>query len=484
VLLHTLIYQVEQVFLIHRESGLVLKHVATKTASADDPDLVSGMLTAIKDFVQDSFGGTGEETLERLRVGERNVWVEHGPHAFLAVVIYGNPPLDLQNILKNALEEIHFKYRDAMVSFKGDATPFEDTRYILEDCLAAHFKKEKQKPAYLLWGAVVLIVVLLGGWLLSSYLGHRRWSQYVTGLRNQPGVVITNVAKKDGIHHIFGLKDPLAPDPTSALETYGLDQDQVIFQWEPYYSLLPEYAYQRLRAALDPPGTVRLEFKNGALHAKGAALHEWIESSRNRVFSLPWINAYDDSKLLDIDDQLQPPQTVTLELKGDTLWARGAASHRWILEAQQKVKTIRAISKFQYDQLINTDNERLKKIMRNIDQQVLFFHAASEKLMPGQQGAIGVLITQLKELAASAEAVSKGYQIQITGHSDSTGTDEFNMRISQQRAETILSILISSGLKNENFVARGVGHTLPLRPETDIRDRSFNRAVTFKVNLR
>ena len=63
VLLHTLIYQVEQVFLIHRETGLVLQHVVTKTVSADDPDLVSSMLTAIKDFVQDSFGGPAEETL-------------------------------------------------------------------------------------------------------------------------------------------------------------------------------------------------------------------------------------------------------------------------------------------------------------------------------------------------------------------------------------------------------------------------------------
>ncbi|MGD8494470.1 MAG: hypothetical protein PVH44_12745, partial [Desulfobacterales bacterium] len=146
VLLHTLIYQVEQVFLIHRESGLVLQHVVTKTVSADDPDLVSSMLTAIKDFVQDSFGGTAEETLETLRVGERSVWIEHGPHAVLAAVIRGNPPMELQNILKDALEEMHFKHREELVSFEGDPAPFEATRYILEECLAAQFKMEKQKP--------------------------------------------------------------------------------------------------------------------------------------------------------------------------------------------------------------------------------------------------------------------------------------------------------------------------------------------------
>ena len=48
-------YQVKQDFLIHRESGLVLQHVEDGSAETRDPDLVSGMLTAIRDFVQDYF---------------------------------------------------------------------------------------------------------------------------------------------------------------------------------------------------------------------------------------------------------------------------------------------------------------------------------------------------------------------------------------------------------------------------------------------
>jgi OOP family OmpA-OmpF porin len=484
VLLHTLIYQVEQVFLIHRQTGLVLQHVVTKTVSADDPDLVSSMLTAIKDFVQDSFGGQAEETLETLRVGERSVWIEHGPNAILAAVIRGNPPVDLQNILKDALEEIHFRYRESMVSYKGDATPFEDTRYILEDCLAAQFKKNKQKPAYLMWIMLALIVLLLGGWSMHSYLKYRRWSQYVSGLRTQPGIVITNVDKKNGKHHVYGLKDPLAPDPITDLKTSGLQQNKIIFHWEPYYSLLPEFAQQRLRAALNPPDTVTLEFRKDALFVKGAALHQWIETSRNRVTGMPWIKEYDDSELLDIDSQLQPPKTVTLELDGDALQARGAASQQWLLAAQQKVKAISAISKFQYDQLVDIDLERLNEIKQSIDRQVLFFLAGSEALAPGQQVKIDALIRQLQKLDAVAQAVNKPYKLQITGHSDSTGTDEFNMHISRQRAESILAILLSSGLRHENFVTSGVGDTQPLRSETDGQDRSFNRAVTFKVDLR
>jgi len=54
-LLHSLIYRVEQVFLIHPKTGLVLQHLVAPAVAIQDPDLVSGMLSAIREFVHDSF---------------------------------------------------------------------------------------------------------------------------------------------------------------------------------------------------------------------------------------------------------------------------------------------------------------------------------------------------------------------------------------------------------------------------------------------
>jgi OOP family OmpA-OmpF porin len=47
VLLNTLLYRVEQVFLIERESGLLLQHVRSAAVRTEDADMVAGMLTAI-----------------------------------------------------------------------------------------------------------------------------------------------------------------------------------------------------------------------------------------------------------------------------------------------------------------------------------------------------------------------------------------------------------------------------------------------------
>src|SRR3984885_11863172 len=85
VVLRSLLYRVEQVFLIHRSSGLLLQHVAASSvakAETKDPEMVSGMLTAIQDFVRDSVSGAGSN-LETVRMGEIEVVLAYGPDAIL-----------------------------------------------------------------------------------------------------------------------------------------------------------------------------------------------------------------------------------------------------------------------------------------------------------------------------------------------------------------------------------------------------------------
>ncbi|MEO0936233.1 MAG: OmpA family protein, partial [Cyanobacteria bacterium J06641_2] len=79
VLLRTLVYRVEQVFLIDKQSGLMLQHVVAPNIEAQDPSLVSAMLTAIQDFVKDSFNVRKHEGLHTLEFGELTIWIEQGP---------------------------------------------------------------------------------------------------------------------------------------------------------------------------------------------------------------------------------------------------------------------------------------------------------------------------------------------------------------------------------------------------------------------
>src|SRR5262249_42769406 len=52
---NNLVYRVEHVFLMHRETGLVLQHVAASDVLAEEPDQISAMLTALDSFARDAF---------------------------------------------------------------------------------------------------------------------------------------------------------------------------------------------------------------------------------------------------------------------------------------------------------------------------------------------------------------------------------------------------------------------------------------------
>ena len=167
-LLHTLIYQVEQVFLIHRESGLLLQHVVAEHTQSKDPELVSSMLTAIQDFIQDSFAVEGDGNLDTLQLGKLTVLVEHGPYAVLALVVRGSVPSELRAMLAETSETIHAQYDQALQHYQGDASHFAGIELLLNDCLVKkHKTTEKRQP----WLAYALLLTLAGAtaWWIYQY---------------------------------------------------------------------------------------------------------------------------------------------------------------------------------------------------------------------------------------------------------------------------------------------------------------------------
>ena len=144
VMLRSLIYRIEQLFLIHRETSLSLLHVTADSAVARDSDMVAGMLSAIQDFVRDSFQTGKDSALEEFRVGELQVWIAAGRYAYLAAVIRGNPPRELRTTLEDTIESIHILKGSALAKFQGDTVVFEPVRPELEACLRAQYTASKK----------------------------------------------------------------------------------------------------------------------------------------------------------------------------------------------------------------------------------------------------------------------------------------------------------------------------------------------------
>ncbi|MGA2564083.1 MAG: OmpA family protein, partial [Steroidobacteraceae bacterium] len=143
VLKHTLVYQVEHVFLIHRHSGLLILHVAAKEATSQDPQLVSSMLAAIQDFVRDSFAGVRHQGLDTMQLGELRLWSEQGPFATLVAVIRGNPPETLHETLRAVLSRIHAERSRTLESFNGDSAGLGDIEAQMMECVALRQRAQR-----------------------------------------------------------------------------------------------------------------------------------------------------------------------------------------------------------------------------------------------------------------------------------------------------------------------------------------------------
>jgi outer membrane protein OmpA-like peptidoglycan-associated protein len=72
--------------------------------------------------------------------------------------------------------------------------------------------------------------------------------------------------------------------------------------------------------------------------------------------------------------------------------------------------------------------------------------------------------------------------LRIPVFADDVGSDEFNQKLSEQRAGTVREYLVSSGIAPENVTARGFGETQPVTTNDNSAGRQQNRRVELVVS--
>ena len=82
----------------------------------------------------------------------------------------------------------------------------------------------------------------------------------------------------------------------------------------------------------------------------------------------------------------------------------------------------------------------------------------------------------IEELRAEI-ARRPGAEVQVTGHTDTVGSETDNDALSQKRAEDVMQFLISKGVKPDLVSAHGYGDENPVAPNTTAKGRAQNRRV-------
>ncbi|ALD99113.1 MULTISPECIES: OmpA family protein [Pseudomonas] len=87
----------------------------------------------------------------------------------------------------------------------------------------------------------------------------------------------------------------------------------------------------------------------------------------------------------------------------------------------------------------------------------------------------------LNNLASSLKQFNQN-NIEIVGYTDSTGSRQHNMDLSQQRAQSVATYLTSQGVDQSHLSVRGAGPDQPIASNADVNGRAQNRRV--EVNLK
>lgn len=437
MLSETYVYQVEQVFLIHRESSLLINHLTSANAIVKDPDMVSSMLTVVTDFVKDSFVVDKQQNVKSIKFGQLNLLFEAGPHAIIVAAVRGMIPSGLQVFLREQLEDLHRLYGSKLETYDGNAEQFPSTHDQLEKCLLSEKKDgdgradERKKIPWPAIIAVALLVVAPFAWWLFNKLEQNKWENVVNQLQAESGIIILDHNKQDGTYVINGLRDPLSKEPADvAASVEGFDQP-IEWQLQSYYSNEIDIVKQRLNKVLNPPAGVTVDYHNAHLVIKGKAEPEWITSLSNKLPYVMGVDSVDTSQLEEIEN---------IDLK-----------------IQQLVSFIEGVE-------VN-------------------FAANSSEITSNHLEKIGNVIGSISELQRYVNKTNGTFKVGVLGFADRSGAAMTNIIMSDRRARSVYSVLVDNGIAGENLLAKGLGEfSNQSEFSKDVKCTS-QRCVVFEVYL-
>ena len=249
-----LVYQppaIKQVLCITK-GGLPYLDVGTGKV---DKDLFAGMLTAIKDFVNQSLG-TGE--LGKIEYGSKDILIIPGKFGYAAVIVQGQTTQGLKRDLKDALEKIEDTYKDKLPTWDGVVTTFSGAEEILNPVIERYSGTKydldpKNERDRLFENASQMLSEKNTKQPLLMFIDDLQWADpsslallhHLT--RNNIKVIATyrtEDASKDSEELVSNLK---RENLYNGLELHGLDKKALTQMLSEHYGAAPEKFVDRLQ---------------------------------------------------------------------------------------------------------------------------------------------------------------------------------------------------------------------------------------------
>jgi outer membrane protein OmpA-like peptidoglycan-associated protein len=192
-------FAVQAIFLIHKDSGLIISEVQPPETQRLESEMVAGMLTAIRSFVNDCIAQSGDiSEIDQIEYGSSQINIEGAGYGYLALVTKGEPPYSFIEKTRRSLGIIVQQYGEVIQHYDGDPSNVPEPVHAILADLAQQGQpstepQKRQPPVALLAIATVILSVVFIPWGIHQYRSgvHRRLErQAQSALASDPELAV------------------------------------------------------------------------------------------------------------------------------------------------------------------------------------------------------------------------------------------------------------------------------------------------------
>lgn len=443
-------FDIEEIYVIHRPTGLLIERVgATEEADDDDggvdSELVSGLLTAIMDFTRDAFSDEKGGELRTLTFGESQLFLRTSANTILAAKTTGTPPPRFETALQRVFLSILERWNDFLASFDDDVKDDQKASFVddlderFRDLLRAR-RKNFRGGALRAYAVIAAVFLLIAAWPAWATYQYYRAQAIVADARqvveSQPALTGYPIdIRYDGDAEALVVSG-LLPS-TAAKETLaaGLADH------------LPGIKNDLRLAALNQ---VR---KDDITDSLGAILNTELTKLKTSL----------RQAITDLETETKASDDALAEKISKSVAGLDAKFNTFEKTVSERIENRIATA------LIPSPAKVLTEWAQT---NTLFLSDETQFRNPDWAKAL------LRELAALIKSTPDDLRVRVVGYTDNTGSDSLNARLSVERAQTVAGLLEELGVPSDRLIVVGRSSEKSIGSGANA---TYNRRVEFEI---
>ncbi len=418
---------VETIFLIHKDSGLLIWQGSKNEEEVVEAEMVSSMLSAIRSFVNDWIAQKDDTyELNTIDYGDSKILLEVSGSCYLAVVIRGEIGMKIQERVTNIFTQVMEEHGDALGEFDGDREKIDIESVAkklreLFDVGVVDLKKEQKRSKWFLYLLFVALLSSIGYYSVRNYIVEKKES-----------------IVRDKFYH--------SPQLTVYRLNADIDGDKIILK-----GIVPTDRLKNLAEKLVRDASLDLKIVNDIVVSDALTLPEAIETQMRLLDEV-----YNKAKDVEISSRLK---NHTIIVGGKV----GSFSKKYeVVSSYAKIKGVTNVI------------DAIDVVLAPIKEKI-YFKRAKWKLDSSQKEILQHIIDKYDLVDLSK---LDGLRLDISAYADGIGSEETNRMYAQKRARSVKEYFVKHSVQ-ESFLTT---HAYPYPPKEcgQIQDKNEARVAKFQ----